>query len=260
MDTTELTGPKALGEFLRTHRENTTPESAGLPGTTRRRTKGLRREEVALLSGISTTWYTWIEQGRDVAVSAQTLSGIASALNMKPAERYYLFQLAHLHDPLAASVPRIDESALAAVHQVEVPCYILDLTLNMMAWNRQAESLFTGWLDNDPAPNMLRFMFLHPLAKTRVIDWETRAARVVAELRAEAMHYPDDEALKSCVAQMRAASPAFEHGWARQQVREREGGERLFDHPSGRLHFRHVSWQLTSNRSLKMIMLMPEQP
>lgn len=258
MDNTHLAGPKALGEFLRTHRENTAPESVGLPTTARRRTRGLRREEVALLSGISTTWYTWIEQGRDVAVSAQTLSHIALALNMKTAERHYLFQLAHLHDPQAESVPRIDESALAAVHQVNVPCYILDLTLNMLAWNEQAATLFAGWLGEEAQPNMMRFMFTHPLAKMLVIDWEKRAARIVAELRAEAMHYPDDHALKRFVEKMCETSPQFQFWWSRQQVMVREGGERHFQHQAGRQHFQHVSWQLTSNRSLKMIMLMPE--
>ena len=258
METTPLSGPKALGAFLRTQRENIVPEMLGLPVMARRRTRGLRREEVAQLSGISTTWYTWIEQGRDIAVSAQTLSNIAVALKMKPAERNYLFRLAMQNDPLEEAVPLVEDAVLAAVNQVADPCYLLDLTWNMLAWNRQAEALFSGWLDNDPQPNMMRFMFTHPLAQQLVMDWDARASRIVAELRADAMHYPHDAGLNAFVQQMTQESAAFRECWQRQQVIVREGGERLFRHAvQGRVSYRQVGWQLTSNRSLKMIMLMP---
>lgn len=259
METTPLSGPKALGAFLRTQRENTPPALLGMPVTARRRTRGLRREEVAQLSGISTTWYTWIEQGRDITVSAQTLSNIATALKMKPAERHYLFRLALQNDPLDEPVPLVEEAVLAAVNQVSGPCYLLDLTWNMLAWNPQAQALFSGWLDKDAQPNMMRFMFLHPLAQQLVLDWETRASRIVAELRADAMHYPHDEALNLFVEQMTQESAPFRGFWQRQQVIAREGGERLFHHKQqGRVAYRQVSWQLASNRTLKMIMLLPE--
>lgn len=258
MDEIVLAGPKALGTFLRSQRENTSPEMLGLPVMARRRTRGLRREEVAALSGISTTWYTWIEQGREIAVSAQTLSSIALALNMKPVERHYLFRLAHQSDPLEEAVPLIDEAVLNAVHQVSSPCYLMDLTWNMLAWNEQAASLFTGWLDCDEQPNLMRYMFLHPLAQERVVEWQTRASRAVAELRADAMHYSGDESLNKFVQQMTLESQPFAALWQRQQVIVREGGERTFFDPvKGMLHYRQVSWQLASNRSLKMNMLMP---
>ncbi|WP_130835811.1 helix-turn-helix transcriptional regulator [[Erwinia] mediterraneensis] len=259
MDHTLLSGPKALGAFLRSQRENTSPEMLGLPVMARRRTRGLRREEVAQLSGISTTWYTWIEQGREIVVSAQTLSNIAVALKMKPAERNYLFRLALQSDPLEETIPQVDDAVLAAVHQVNEPCYLLDLTCNMLAWNRPAARLFCGWLDQDAHPNMLQFMFLHPLAQQLVVDWEARASRLVAELRADAMHYAHDETLNAFVQQMTRESPSFHAFWQRQQVIVREGGERVFRHAQqGELHYRQVSWQLTSNRSLKMVMLLPE--
>lgn len=254
-----LAGPKTLGAFLRIQRENTSPEMLGLPLTARRRTRGLRREEVAQLSGISTTWYTWIEQGRDIVVSAHTLANIAAALRMKPTERHYLFRLAQQSDPDQEAIPQVDRAVIDAVNQVSAPCYLLDLTWNMLAWNTQAAALFSGWLDQDPQPNMMRFMFLHPLAHTLVIDWEVRASRLIAELRADAMHYQRDEGLNNFVRQMREQSEAFSAFWARQQVIAREGGERYFQHQQqGKRHFHQVSWQLASNRTLKMIMLMPE--
>lgn len=261
MDTTPLFGPKALGAFLRTQREKTSPEMLGLPVTARRRTRGLRREEVAQLSGISTTWYTWIEQGREVSISAQTLSNIAAALKMKPTERNYLFRLARQNDPLEEAVPVVEDAVLDAVNQVSAPCYLLDLTWNMLAWNRQAQTLFSGWLDNDPQPNMMRFMFTHPLAQQLVMDWDARASRIVAELRADAMHYPHDETLNAFVQQMTQDSAPFRDFWLRQQVIVREGGERAFRHAQqGVVSFRQLSWQLASNRALKMIILVPANP
>jgi len=259
MSQTPLFGPKALGNFLRSQRENTSPEKLGLPIAARRRTKGLRREEVALLSGISTTWYTWIEQGREIVVSAQTLANIASTLQMKSVERDYLFRLAQQSDPQQEQVPAIEQAVLAAVHQVSDPCYLLDLTCNMLAWNAPTATLFQGWLDSDSQPNMMAFMFQHPLAKSLVIDWEGRAKRIVAELRADTMHFPHDQQLTAFVSRMQE-NATFRAFWSLQQVIAREGGERSFRHQNlGELHYRHLSWQLTSNRSLKMIMLIPER-
>lgn len=258
MSETLLFGPKALGNFLRSQRENTSPEQLGLPVAGRRRTKGLRREEVALLSGISTTWYTWIEQGREIVVSAQTLANIASTLQMKPAERDYLFRLAQQSDPQEAPVPAIENTVLAAVHQVSDPCYLLDLTWHMLAWNAPTAALFQGWLDKEEQPNMMTFMFTHPLAQHLVVDWEGRAKRIVAELRADTMHYPHDQTLNAFVSRMQE-NARFQAFWSLQQVIVREGGERVFRHPQlGEQRYRHLSWQLSSNRSLKMIMLIPD--
>lgn len=258
MEPALLSGPKALGAFLRSQRENTSPAMLGLPVMARRRTRGLRREEVAQLSGISTTWYTWIEQGREIVVSAQTLSNIAAALKMKPAERNYLFRLALQSDPLEEAIPQVEEAVLAAVNQVTAPCYLLDLTWNMLAWNPPAAKLFSGWLDIDTQPNMLQFMFKHPVAQRLVVDWTSRASRIVAELRADAMHYAHNDTLNAFVHRMMQDSPTFHAFWQRHQVIVREGGERIFRHEEqGELHYQQVSWQLTSNRSLKMVMLLP---
>lgn len=260
MDKSGLTGPEALGAFLRVKRENTSPEMPGIPIISRRRTKGLRREEVAQMSAISTTWYTWLEQGRDITVSAQTLSGIASALKLTSAEREYLFLLAHKSDPLNEQVPAVEPAILATVNNVSQPCYLLDLTWQVLSWNKGAEALFAGWLDVDNAPNMMRFMFEHPLARKLVDNWEARARRIVAELRADAVHYPNDSLLNTFVQQMSESSADFREFWSQQQVIVREGGERLFHHDvQGDLVYRQLSWQLTSNRALKMIMLLPEE-
>jgi hypothetical protein len=145
------------------------------------------------------------------------------------------------------------------VRQVASPCYLLDITWNMLAWNSAAQALFTGWLDTEQRPNMMTFMFQHPLSQTLVCDWENRASRIVAELRADTMYYQHDQGLNAFVTRMNNDSETFREYWSRQQVVVREGGERTFSNAQGKLQqFRQVSWQLTSNRSVKMIMLMPE--
>src|SRR5258706_10012035 len=118
---------KALGDFLKTHRGRLDPASLGLPQGTRRRTPGLRREEVAQVAGISATWYAWLEQGRDVAASPMALGGLAAALQLTPAERAYLFQLAGKPDPQSLregdgmDVPPVLAEAIASIAR---PAYL----------------------------------------------------------------------------------------------------------------------------------------
>lgn len=140
-----LTGPKALGLFLRTHRERVTPEMVGLPGSSRREPAACG-VELAQISGISATWYTWIEQGRDVSISTATLDNLANALRMEPAAREYLFSLAAVKDPQAMPISGTPDVSLKnCVNQFTCPAYLLDSCWNVLAWNAQAEALFSGW-------------------------------------------------------------------------------------------------------------------
>ena len=171
---------RELGGFLRTRREAVSPSQAGLllGARARRRTPGLRREEVAQLCGISTTWYTWIEQGRDITLSAAALARLADALRLTAAERAYLFELTRRRDPtppVAPSAPVIVAAALRAVLEViETPAYLLDRQWHVRAWNDAAGDLFAPWLDSDE-PCMLRFVFLKPAAREFICDWNDRA-------------------------------------------------------------------------------------
>ncbi|ANJ92626.1 helix-turn-helix transcriptional regulator [Serratia plymuthica] len=259
MQSEALSGPKALGAFLRAHRERITPDMLGLPSAPRRRTSGLRREELAQISGISATWYTWIEQGREVSISPHTLARIAKALRLGHAERHYLFTLARVADPEQEQHQDIANSTvLQSVYQVAVPCYLLDLTWNILAWNPQAETLFSGWLGQAKTPNLLHFMFFHPLAKTLVCDWDDRARRVVAEFRAETSHHQNTEAMRAFVRNMTHNSEAFNHWWKQHDVMAREGGEREFTHPQqGALRYRQLTFHPAENSALKLVMLIP---
>ena len=149
---------RLLGEFLRTHRERV--RLAAPAG--RRRTPGLRREELAARAGISATWCAWLEQGRSVQASPATLSRLAQALALSGAERAYLFELAGRLDP---ELPLVAEchappSLLAAVNAAPHPAYGLDRLWTACCWNQPAEALFCGWLDGDNQRNLLRFVFL----------------------------------------------------------------------------------------------------
>ena len=256
-----------LGEFIRTHRERVTPANVGLPSVGRRRTSGLRREELAQLCDVSPTWLTWLEQGRPVQASAKLLANMARVLHLTPAERAYLFSLADKLDPALA--PSLDTDAAhppadlaAIVKAVRAPAYMLDQYWDAVAWNRPALTLFTGWLDQRaPAgagPNLLRFMFLAAPAQVLIVDWPDRAARLVAEFRADCGKYADQPPLAGLVAELGAASAPFRALWQAQHVLGREGGTRRFLHPrQGALTFEQVTLQVANRRGLKLVMLIP---
>ena len=248
-----------LGDFLRMHRERLTPAEAGLlGGSTRRRTPGLRREEVAFLSGLSPTWYTWLEQGRDVSVSPQALARVANTLNLTPAERAYLFELTRKRDPDAPSHGTRDApppALLSALEAITAPAYLLDRLWRACGWNAPAGRLFAGWLDG-PERSLLRYVFLNPMARTLICDWEERARRLVAEFRADTVRRADDGELSALVRELRTASPLFARLWDDHGVLEREGGTRAFRHPQdGLLVYEQVTLNPAGGADHKLVML-----
>jgi transcriptional regulator with XRE-family HTH domain len=253
---------RALGEFIRAHRERLTPQAVGLPPGPRRRTPGLRREEVAQLCGVSPTWYTWIEQGRPVSASADALARIAVALRLSRAERGYLFELAGERDPAEPTPASNDAPAalIAAVGLVDAPAYVLDRQWNALAWNRHAAELFFGWLDGPADPlrerNLLRFMFTEPAARVLIVDWETRARRLVAEFRVDSIRHLNDGPTRALIDALAAESEAFGRFWASQDVVEREGGTRAFDHPlHGHVVYEQIALRPAHREDLLLVVL-----
>ncbi|WP_338680870.1 helix-turn-helix transcriptional regulator [Janthinobacterium sp. TB1-E2] len=251
-----------LAEFIRARREAVTPVMAGLPGGGRRRTPGLRREELAQLCDVSPTWLTWLEQGRPVSASAKMLARLAQVLQLSAAERAYLFEVADKHDPSHATGegggPARAELA-AIVSAIDAPAYILDRAWNAVAWNGAASTLFAGWLQaGDGAPNQLRFMFLEPGARDLVVGWPERAQRLVAEFRADIGRQADQAPLAGLIAELAGASLEFRLWWSAQQVLGRDGGLRSFQHPlQGALSFNQVTLHLARQHELKLVMLLP---
>jgi len=203
---------RELGDFLRAHRARLSPASLGLPTLGRRRTPGLRREEVAQACGMSPTWYTWLEQGRDIAASPPALSALARALQLTPAERAYLFELADRRDPNLSGRPGeegmdVPPALARAISAIDGPAYLLDSLWNARAWNRPAAGLFVGWLDGaldgTGDRNLLRYVFLSPVARKIIPDWQARARRVLAEFRADSSRHLEDAALQTLVEDLR---------------------------------------------------------
>lgn len=247
-----------LGDFIRARREGVTPASVGLAAGGRRRTPGLRREELAQLCGVSPTWLTWLEQGRPVSASAAMLARLARVLGLSLAERGYLFELADKLDPSHAAAPVSNDDNLDAIVQaIAAPAYILDGAWNAVAWNAGAASLFAGWLHGD-APNQLRFMFLQPAARELVADWPERARRLVAEFRADIGRHADAAPCSGLIDELLLHSAEFAGCWHAQQVLGRDGGLRRFCHPQqGALSFDQVTLHLARRHELKLVMLLP---
>ena len=251
---------QALGAFVRSARDRVTPQQAGIAGGQRRRTPGLRREEVAQLCDISVTWYTWIEQGRDVSVSAAVWARLATVLQMTRAERAYLFELADVSDPEHGGTTAISAPAAslqACVDSINAPAYILDRHWDVLAFNAALDQVFAGWMGAQGQPNLLRFIFLDERAPSLVVDWETRANRVVAEFRADIGAYLDDAGTASLIDELLTGSAVFRHWWSRQVVVEREGGLRAFNHPElGYREFEQLTFRLATQPDCKLVMLL----
>lgn len=246
-----------LGRFVRSHRERIAPD---LP-TRRRRTPGLRREELAMRAGIGVTWCAWIEQGRDVSISPPTLARLAMALCLTPAERAYLFELAGRRDPDAphpAAISRAPEAITALVDALPHPAYGLDRLWNACAWNTAAERLFSGWLGEGLQRNLLRYTFTDPLARTLLPDWELRARRLLAEFRADYGRMLDDPALDELIEELKRESDLFAREWDAQSVLAREGGTRTFVHPQdGPLVFVQHTLSPADRPDHKLVTLIP---
>jgi len=254
-----LSREAVLGGFLRAHRERLSPAEVGMPPGRRRRTPGLRREEVAQLAGLSATWVTWLEQGRPVALSARALASLAAALRMSRAERAYLFELAGRRDPQLSGDEEAPPAVLTSVQAIGGPAYVLDRQWNALAWNAAAADLFVGWLD--PASqerNLLRAMFLSAPLQALVEDWPHRAARLVAEFRAHSIRYADEPPTRALVEGLLRDSAAFRADWLSQDVEERQGGRRGFRHPAhGLLHFEQLTLLPAAAPGLMLVMLLP---
>lgn len=256
---------KELGEFIQALRNRSQPADFGFASGTRRRTTGLRREEMAQLIGISPTWYTWIEQGREVNVSAEVLDDLARNLKLTRSERAYLFEMADRRDPQSGSQEDDDAAPVFAslLDEIRIPAYIMGRYWDVLGWNAQAAELFTGWLDaprneGAAAPNMLRFIFLRPESRAFLVDWEVRARRITAEFRADCRSRLDEPALLRLVAELSASSPDFERFWKRHDVLERQGGERRFQHPRrGLIRFQQTTLRPVEQEHIKLVMLRP---
>ena len=251
---TMIDARRALGAFLRACRERRAPPASALG---RRRTPGMRREELAQACGVSLTWITWLEQGRDISASPRALARLADALRLTPAERAYLFELAGKRDPAGPTPSGEDlpDAVTALPSRMTIPAYLLDGAWTARAWNPAAAELFAGWLDEAHERNLLRYIFLSRAARRLIADWDERARRVVAEFRADFSRRLRDPAMQALVEALSAQSPDFDRLWREQAVLGREGGERRFANPARR--FYQSTLILASHPDVKLVCLTP---
>ena len=246
----------ALGAFIRAHRERIPPPPKS---HARRRTPGWRREELAEAAGIGVTWLTWLEQGREVNASAAVCARLAHALQLNSAERASLFELANRRDPEHLPTPEnaLPTALLALPNWISVPAYLLDHAWTARAWNPSATDLFHGWLDTDGGDrNLLRYTFLAKEARTLIVNWPDRAARLVAEFRADFNRHLGDTELVELVEELNSASPEFAACWRASVIFEREGGVREFNHPTrGRLVYAQTTLLIPNQRAAKLVCL-----
>jgi transcriptional regulator with XRE-family HTH domain len=233
MNGTELRR-RELGAFLRSRRERIKPEEVGLRSLRRRRTPGLRREEVAQLAGVGVTWYTWLEQGRDIHPSAEVLEAIARTLQFDSHEYAHLFTLAGVATTtIADQCLGLCTSVQPLIDQLEpFPATVVNDRLDLLAYNRAYASFFDD-LDTIPTEdrNVLWLAFTHPGWREVIVDWDDIAAQLVAEYRAGMARHLDEPAWKTLVARLHRAAPEFTAVWERHDVQGAESRTKRAMHP-----------------------------
>jgi transcriptional regulator with XRE-family HTH domain len=257
-----------LGAFLRASRERTTPRAVGLPDSGRRRTPGLRREEVATLAGVSVDYLVRLEQGRDNHPSADVLRALADAMRLGEDERRHLYQLGVKSGnqglcpapiDLARSVPRTVQAVLDALDPA--PAFVVGPVGDLIAWNRTFAIVGggLGLLDarNGTPPNLVRFVFGHPAARSVFREWRTAADEQVALLRRAAAHWSHDNAVVALIDELRP-NPEFDVRWDAHPIGEKRRGTKRLTHPAvGDLDLDYEVLDLAGDDQLHMITWLP---
>lgn len=253
---------KELADFLRTCRANLSPEGVGLPShRAHQRVKGLRREDVAELAAISVTWYTWLEQGRDIRMSEQVLHRIADALRLSPAQREYIFTLAIPEFSPDPELPReIENPRLQRIldQQGVNPALLLGRHCELLAWNLAAASILGNFEQMPPEDrNIVRLMFTEQ-ARRLIVDWESHARGVLAEFRADSSRYLSEPWFTELIRKLTSSSPEFREWWPHHDVEWLPEGLIALDHPRlGRLVFEQTILHLHHTPEVRVVLYTP---
>lgn len=262
--------PQALGQLLRSRRERLLPQDVGLPAGSRRRTAGLRREEVALLANLSTTYYTFLEQGRPVRPSAQVLDALASALRMSAAERRYLQVLADGRDNVGSAgtvvtVPpeQIGPDVVDLVQRLDpFPTFVKGRRWDVLASNAAARELFTDWEAMPPGErNLVRWMFMTDRACEVYLEWEPEARAMLGRFRLAAARYPGDPDFEDLIAELHRDSERVRDWWPHHEVTAVGSGSKKLLHPRlGPIDYSHVVLQVADNPDQTLVTYSPASP
>jgi transcriptional regulator with XRE-family HTH domain len=252
-----------LAAFLRARRERISPEDMGLPPGTRRRTAGLRREELAQLAGVGVTWYTWLEQGRPINASVQVLDAVATTLRLDQVERAHLFRLADL--PGAAAAADCGDCPLPPEVQlildgIKFPACVLTERFDLIAWNEVYAALFPG-ICAAPAGerNTLLVNLTSPACCSPLQDKGTHCLGLVGQLRAAYGRHVGDPAWTHFIRRLEAVSPAFAEAWASHDVAQPTSHTKHFRHPTvGHIITTSTSFAVTAVPGARLVVYTPE--
>ncbi|CAH8768972.1 helix-turn-helix transcriptional regulator [Paenibacillus dendritiformis] len=253
-----------LSEFLRAKRAHILPQSVGLPAGTRRRTPGLRREEVAQLAGVSTTWYTWLEQGRDIQVSASVLDSVAAALKLTVDERKYLYALA-LEGGAGPAVREEEEPQISpALQRIlqelrHCPTIVSDRRCHIVGWNEAASHVFLDFTAIPPEErNMIRLLFTRKEFQSLAVNWEHFVKGFLSIFRAYYGQYVEDEWYDRFLEEMKEVHPDFQRLWNQSQVSTAPEVVIEFRHArAGKMLFHLTSLQVQGDADLRCSIYTP---
>jgi transcriptional regulator with XRE-family HTH domain len=251
-----------LADFLRTRRAGLQPADVGLPNGGRRRTPGLRREEVAQLAGVGATWYTWLEQGRDVRASLDVLEALARALRLDQAERTHLVLLGRGEEPPPCKSPaeRASRTLQRLIDNLGPnPSFILGRRWDYLAWNDAAVALL-GDLGQIPRArrNHAWLTFTDPARREMFTDWERSSRVLVAKFRADSARHLGDPEFESLIAALRGSSHEFARAWERHEVSHSGEGRKDLRHPiAGMLSFSHAVFHPAEAVEQRLVLYTP---
>ncbi|MGF3092372.1 helix-turn-helix transcriptional regulator [Cronobacter sakazakii] len=250
-----------LAAFLRAQRERLSPADVGLPSGTRRRTPGLRREEVAALAGVGLTWYTWLEQGRDIGVSSTFLDNLARVLKLDAAERRHLFMLAHERPPAEPGKTWCVLPPLVRrlMHDLPHPAFVLNLRWDVLGFNACADALFHFARHQPGRRNLLWLLFTDPALRTRVVDWEKQAPLMLSSFRRDFTRASQSTDIQELVDELEHVSPEFKTWWRQHHVHAPCNGVRRLLIEENPVPFEFTSLTVDEDRHLRLVVYAQQQ-
>lgn len=253
---------KELADFLKTRRAKVLPTQVGLSSSTRRRTPGLRREEVAQLAGVSITWYTWLEQGRTIHVSAQVLESLSRVLLLNTQERIHLYLLAN--QPLPADIPGCQGTVSPILQHVLdslmlCPALMTDQRWNVVGWNNAADVVLGDFGNmNARQRNIVWAMFTDKRYKQLFVDWDLHAKGLLGRFRSTCGQYIEDPWLVQFIDDLKMQSTEFRLWWPLHEIESNSEKYKQLNHPAaGLLDYEVSNFDVSDNSGLKMIVHTP---
>lgn len=249
-----MSGNKPLGDFLRSRRHRLDPAALGIPSARRRRTPGLRREEVADRAGISCEWYVKLEQGREVSASSETIAALAEALMLDDGEAAHLRKLAARQAPSGFVRETVPETVRAIVGSLPEPAYVTGARWDVLCWNSPADELFGFSAMPDAARNILQYMLTHPAARALFeTGWADEAQRMVAMFRTTYDQRRGDPLFEEMVSTLDAGSAEFRDWWPAYRVATPSSGRKTLRPEGGNATpFVYATFQANDDPDLKL--------